>query len=428
MPTIHVIGAGVSGLACATRAAMSGVDVAVYEAAGHAGGRARSFHDKSLGCMIDNGNHLLLGANEATRAYLADIDAEDAIREIRPAVFPFLDLKSGKRWRVRPGRTFPPTWIFSGDRRIPNTRPMDYFQQINKLRRAGKLETVAQAVGTGSVLYENLWQPICKAALNTDAAEASASLMWRVVGETFLRGEEACRPWLFHKGLSASLVRPAQKFLADQGAQIRLKARLRGIRGSDNRVTSLHFSEGMLHIAREDAVVLALSPEACNEIWPEANAPTEVRTIVNAHFRLDKPRRLPWDMPFLGLVNAETHWIFVRDNIVSLTISAANNLANSPNCDIANKLWSEAGAVLGPTASRLPAWRIIKERRATFAQIPSQVNARPGTATRIRNLFLAGDWTDTGVPATIEGSVLSGFSAASMATVAVQTAISENAE
>ena len=118
----------------------------------------------------------------------------------------------------------------------------------------------------------------------------------------------------------------------------------------------------------------------------------------------------------------------MRDNIVSLTISAANNLADRPNWEIADKLWSEAGAVLGPTASRLPAWRIIKERRATFAQIPSQVNARPGTATRIRNLFLAGDWTDTGVPATVEGSVLSGFSAASMATVAVQTAISEDAE
>ena len=125
----------------------------------------------------------------------------------------------------------------------------------------------------------------------------------------------------------------------------------------------------------------------------EANAPTEVRTIVNAHFRLDKPTSLPWDMPFLGLVNAETHWIFVRDNIVSLTISAANNLADSPNWEIANKLWSEVGAVLGPTASRLPAWRIIKERRATFAQIPSQVNARPGTATRSETF----SWPATGL-------------------------------
>lgn len=428
MPTIHVIGAGVSGLACATRAAMSGVDVAVYEAAGHAGGRARSFHDESLGCMIDNGNHLLLGANDSTRAYLSDIDAEDTIREIKPAAFPFLDLKSGERWRVRPGRNFPPTWIFSADRRIPNTRPMEYFTQINRLRRADRGDTVAQAVGTGSALYQKLWQPMCQAALNTDGAEASAALMWKVVRETFLRGEEACRPWYFHKGLSAALVRPAQKFLTDQGAQIRFKARLRGIRWADHRVTSLYFPEGMLRVGREDAVVLALPPEACNEIWPEAGAPTETRTIVNAHFRLEQPASLPWDMPFLGLINAETHWIFVRDNIVSLTISAADELADSPNWEIANRLWTEAGAVLGRTAGRLPAWRIIKERRATFAQTPAQVNARPGTATSIKNLFLAGDWTDTGVPATIDGSVMSGFRAASKATAAVRTAISEDAE
>ena len=118
----------------------------------------------------------------------------------------------------------------------------------------------------------------------------------------------------------------------------------------------------------------------------------------------------------------------MRDNIVSLTISAADELADSPNWEIANRLWTEAGAVLGRTAGRLPAWRIIKERRATFAQTPAQVNARPGTATSIKNLFLAGDWTDTGVPATIDGSVMSGFRAASKATAAVRTAISEDAE
>ena len=426
MPTIHVIGAGVSGLACATRAAMSGVDVAIYEAAGHAGGRARSFHDESLGCMIDNGNHLLLGANDPTRAYLSDIDAEDTIREMKPAAFPFLDLKSGERWRVRPGRSFPPTWIFSGDRRIPGTKPAEYFSQINRLRRADKNDTVSQAVGTNSALYENLWQPMCRAALNTDATEASAALMWKVVRETFLRGEEACRPWYFHKGLGPALVRPAYKFLTDRGAQIRFKARLRGIRWADHRVTSLYFSEGMVRVAREDAVVLALPPDACNEIWPEAKAPTEFRTIVNAHFRLDQPVTLPWEMPFLGLINAETQWIFVRDNIVSLTISAADQLADSPSWEIANKLWAEAGPVVGRSAGRLPAWRIIKERRATFAQTPKQANARPGTETSIRNLFLAGDWTNTGVPATIDGSVSSGFRAASMATAAVQTAIADD--
>lgn len=302
MATVHVIGAGISGLACATRAALSGVDVALYEAAGHAGGRARSFHDESLGCVIDNGNHLLLGANESTRAYLSDIGAEDMIREIAPAAFPFMDLKTGEQWRIRPGGGWLPTWILSADRRIPGTSAGEYLKQVYRLNRAGKQDTVVAAVGSNSVLYETLWQPLCRAALNTDATEASAPLLWTVIRETFMKGEAACRPWFFHKGLSPALVTPALKQLADSGAEVRFKARLRGLRWADHKITSLSFPEGTLRVEPEDAVILALPPEICNDIWPEANAPTDARTIVNAHFRMDKPVSLPWESPFIGVV------------------------------------------------------------------------------------------------------------------------------
>lgn len=422
MATVHVIGAGISGLACATRAAQSGVQVALYEAAGHAGGRARSFHDESLGCVIDNGNHLLLGANESTRAYLSDIDAGEMIQEIAPAAFPFMDLSTGERWRVLPGGGLLPTWIFSKDRRIPGTTTGEYLKQAYRLNRAGKSDTVLGAVGKDSVLYETLWQPLCRAALNTDASEASAKLLWMVVRETFMKGEEACRPWFFHKGLSAALVNPAVKFLRVNDADVRFKARLRGLRWADHKVTSLYFPEGMLRVEPEDAVVLAVPPEICNDIWPEAAAPSDSRTIVNAHYRMDKPVTLPWEAPFIGVIGSETHWIFVRDNIVSLTISAGDALADKPNWEIANMLWAEAAKVIGSSAGRMPPWRIIKERRATFAQTPKQVNNRPGTNTSLHNLFLAGDWTDTGLPATIDGSVKSGFKAARHALDAIRKA------
>lgn len=428
MATVHVIGAGISGLACATRAALSGVGVALYESAGHAGGRARSFHDESLGCVIDNGNHLLLGANESTRAYLSDLNADDTIREIAPAAFPFMDLKTGERWRVRPGGGLLPTWIMSSERRIPGTSAGDYLKQVYRLSRAGKQDTVLGAVGSESVLYETLWQPLCRAALNTDATEASARLLWTVIRETFMKGEAACRPCFFHKGLSAALVTPALKQLTDSGADVRFKARLRGLRWAEHRITSLSFPEGALKVEPEDAVVLALPPDVCNDIWPEAKAPAEARTIVNAHYRMDKPVSLPWDSPFIGVIRSETHWVFVRDNIVSLTISAGDALADRPNWEIANLLWAEAAQVIGGSAGRMPAWRIIKERRATFAQTPAQANARPGTDTSIKNLFLAGDWTDTGLPATIEGSVRSGFKAASHALNAMRNAQTEAAE
>lgn len=425
MATIHIIGAGVSGLACATRAALAGTSVALYEAAGHAGGRARSFHDESLGCTIDNGNHLLMGANEATRAYLSDIGADDMLTEIAPASFPFLDLATGERWRLRPGRGGLPMWILSAGRRVPGTSAGDYLRQFYRLNRADADATVAEAVGTNSRLFETLWQPLCRAALNTDATEASAALLWTVVRETFMKGEQACRPLFFNRGLSPALVNPALRLLREKSADVRLQARLRGLRWADHRVTSLFFPEGMLRVGRDDAVVLAVPPDACKDLWPEAAPPLESRTIVNAHFRLDAPLPMPWDMPFVGLIGAETHWIFQRGNILSLTVSAADALAERPNFELANLLWSEVGRALALPVGRLPPWRVIKERRATIAQTPAQVRMRRPAETSLRNLFLAGDWTDTGLPATIEGSVRSGFRAAQLALNAVRDAASE---
>ncbi|CAN0491676.1 unnamed protein product, partial [Discosporangium mesarthrocarpum] len=174
-------------------------------------------------------------------------------------------------------------------------------------------------------------------------------------------------------------------------------------------------------------VVLAVPPEICNDIWPDAGAPKEARTIVNAHYRMDQPVTLPWEAPFVGVIGSETHWIFVRDNIVSLTISAGDALADKPNWEIANLLWAETAKVIGSSAGRMPPWRIIKERRATFAQTPEQVNDRPGTNTSLQNLFLAGDWTDTGLPATIDGSVKSGFKAARGALDAIRKAKTQSA-
>lgn len=427
MPTIHVIGAGISGLAAASRAARSGVRTIVYEAAGHAGGRARSLYDEKLGCTIDNGNHLLLGANKSTITYLSDIDAQDRVKEIRPAVFPFLDVKTGESWQIQPGRAIPPTWLFSRSRRVPNTRTIEYVDQANKLRASGKLDTVANAVGTSSALFEKLWQPLCKAALNTDAFEASAQLMWHVVRETFLRGEKACRPWYFHKGLDAALVEPAVSSLLKQSVQVRFKTRLQSMDDNFQRVTALSFSKGTVSLDKDDAVILALPPKACNQIWPAAGAPSESKTILNAHFRLDVPIKLPWNLPFIGLINTDAQWIFVRDNILSLTVSAANRLAKLRNQAIASKLWKEVGLAIQHVPTALPPWRIIKERRGTFAQNPAQVNGRAPALTKLSNLFLAGDWTDTGMPATIDGSVTSGFTASDKAVAVIRSGMRKGA-
>jgi hypothetical protein len=143
---------------------------------------------------------------------------------------------------------------------------------------------------------------------------------------------------------------------------------------------------------------------------PELRAPSEFRAIVNAHFRIDPPHAQP---PILGVLNATTEWIFAFPGRLSVTISAGDRLIATPREALARTIWSEVAAACGLSAE-LPPWQIVRERRATFAATPAQDALRPGPRTTWRNLFIAGDWTDTGLPATIEGAIRSGNRAADL--------------
>ena len=116
--------------------------------------------------------------------------------------------------------------------------------------------------------------------------------------------------------------------------------------------------------------------------------------------------------PVLGVVGGMAQWLFVRDDLVSVTISAARQERDLPNDEIARTVWADVIAALKLGDMPLPKWRVVKEHRATFVQTPEQVKRRPGPRTQYANLFLAGDWTDTKLPATIEGSIRSGEFAA----------------
>ncbi len=364
--------------------------------------------------MIDNGSHMLIGANDATKNYLEQIGSKELVTEIAPATFPFLEPDTGQQWQIKPGSPYFSLWLLTPGRRVPGTNPVDYAKAF-KLSRAKKEDTVGQIIGQDDPLYDRLWQPICRAVLNTDADVASAQLLWKVIKLSFLKGEAACRPMIFEKGLSAALVSPALTFLENKGADIRFQARLRGLRWQNDVVLAMRFPEGLLRVENEDAVVLAVPPDVCAELWPDTNPPVETLPIVNVHFRVREPIELPGGLPFLGLIGTDSQWIFSRENVLSITISAASDHVDKPNWEIANHLWSEITKILGRNMGRLPPWRVIKERRATIAQTPAVLAGRPGATTSLNNLFVAGDWTNTGLPATIEGSIKSGRRAARLA-------------
>jgi len=412
--TVHVIGAGLAGLSAAVTLARAGASVAVYEAAGHAGGRCRSLFDTTLDALIDNGNHLVMAGNRATFAYLDAIGARDRLATTGPAAFPFFDLATGERWTVRPNGGPLPWWLFSRSRRAAGTRALDYLGAF-RLAFARDEDTVDRLLAKPETVYRRLWEPLATSALNTDPTEGAAKLLWPVLTQTFLRGEAWCRPYVADEGLSPCFIDPALALLDSAGATISFNHRVRALQQSDGRLVGLDTTRGSVAFGADDTAVLAVPAPAAAALLPDLAAPTDSRAIVNAHFRLDHAPTLPDGARFLGLVGGTAQWIFVRGTIASITVSAADALAVKDNDEIAGILWGDLARALELADDRPPPYRIINERRATFAQTTAAAANRPKTCTSVTNMYLAGDWTDTGLPATIEGAIQSGVHAAALA-------------
>jgi squalene-associated FAD-dependent desaturase len=416
--TIHIVGAGLAGLSTAVRLVERGRKVMIHEANRFAGGRCRTFHDPRLEREIDNGNHLILSGNRSAMAYLTTIGATDRLIE-QPARFAFVDLDDNRHWTVAMNRGPLPWWIAAPGRRIPETGITDYLSGI-RLAFAGADKTVAQALPDRGPIWTRFWEPLTLAAINTTPDRASAQLLWAVLRETFARGERYSRPMLAPMGLGHALVEPAVAWLGARGVEIRFARLLRTVERQAGRAVTLRFADGDEVLGPRDQVVLALPPSRLGPVLtqalPEIDPPEDACTIVNVFFRLAEAP--PDDLPkIIGVLSSTAHWIFRRGDVVSVTVSAADALGLDTEASekLIPEIWGETRLALGLEAETpyLSA-RINKERRATFDQSPAGVAKRLKPDTALANLFLAGDATDTGLPATIEGAIRSGERAAEL--------------
>ena len=409
---VHIIGAGISGLSAAVRLANEGYEVHVHEATQQAGGRCRSYFDAATDLVIDNGNHLLLSGNSHALAYARSIGTEAGLVGPERAQFHFVDLRDDRRWLLDLGKGRIPTWLFDKNRRVPDTKIGDYLA-LTPLIWSSTSTLVGDAIPCTGTLYDRLVQPLLLAALNVDPPKGSAGLAGAIVRETLLAGGQACRPLIAREGLSAVLVDPAIKLLHEKGASVNFGHELRQVLMAGENISTLEFGDDTITLAPGDAVVLAVPPRAASSILLDLKPPTKFRAIVNAHFRFDPPENMP---PMMGVIGGLVEWLFTFNQRLSVTISDADRLVNVPREELAREIWRDickaaplsAEVAEGP----LPPWQIVRERRATFEATPEQNAMRPAAITVWRNLFLAGDWTDTGLPATIEGSIRSGDKAA----------------
>jgi squalene-associated FAD-dependent desaturase len=411
--TVHIIGAGLAGLSAAVKLVALADRVVLHEATAFAGGRCRSYYDASVGMTIDNGNHLLLSGNRAALAFVRAIGSGHRLIGPPAAEFPFVDLESRARWTLRFNDGRLPLWIFDATRRVPGTRVGDYLS-LARLLWPGSGKTVGETIACKGPLYARLIEPFLLAALNIDPPDGSAKLAAAVIRETLAAGGRACWPLIARDGLAATLIDPALDYLRARGALIQLEHQLRAMRFGAQRIEALDFGNEIVALADSDAVILAVPPYAAASLVQSLIVPSEFCAIVNAHFRIDPPAGQP---PILGVLNATTQWIFAFPGRLSVTVSAGDRLLDTPREQLAQTIWAEVAAATGlpsTVPAALPPWQIVRERRATFAATPAQDQKRPDAQTRWRNLLLAGDWTNTGLPATIEGAIRSGNRAAEL--------------
>lgn len=432
IPDVAVIGAGTAGLAAATALAERGARVMVLEARREAGGRSRSWVRPEIGAAEDNGQHLLLGCYRDFLAFVRRTGGAATLRFEERLDLPMLDDRGGVH-RFRPPRLPRPLDLLAGALGLsgfPVRAAAAAAALVREVRSGGPRpgeETVAAWLlrhGQGGEARRLLWDPVVLATCNVAPERACASLLSEVVARALLAGPEASRPVFATRGLSPLVVEPAVAYLEERGGSVLRGAPVRSLATDGRRVLRAVARDGSVHAA--GAFVLAVPHEAAADLLPAGASPFDAETarafgasaIVGVHLWFDGPAT---ELPIAGFLDSPVHWAFERGIVegrgptgyLAVVTSDAQAIVDLPADRLAAVAEREVRRFLpGARDRRLLRARTIKERRATPVLSPAVVGRRPGARTALDNLALAGDWTDTGLPATLEGAALSGHRAA----------------
>lgn len=427
-----VIGAGVAGLAAATALAERGLRVIVLEARGQLGGRATAFRDRETGELVDNGQHVLFGCYRQTFELLRRIDAVRHVR-VQPSLeVPYLD-RTGTRTVLKCPRWPSPFHLLAGVFRwdaLSGREKLAVLRVRRDLfappRRDAPDATVADWLTRrrqSGRLREWLWEPLAVAALNQSPAEASALAFLQVLSAMFSRGDRTDSSIaLSEVPLHEMYALPARHYVEQRGGEVRVNALAR-VRIERGAVAAVDV-RGEPITAR--AVVAAVPWFALETLLTGETAPLST-IVANAAAMDAKPivtvnlwyDRTVMEDEFVGLPGRQMQWVFDKRRVfgesashLSLVASGAELLAPQGTEALVGLAAREvADAIPGARQARLIRGTVIREKRATFSVAPGQP-PRPAVTTPVRGLYLAGDWIDTGLPATIESAAAAGHRAA----------------
>jgi zeta-carotene desaturase len=444
-PDVMVIGAGVAGLRAAVELASRGARVTVFEAKSVLGGRATAFDDPGTGERVDNGQHVMLGCYGETFSFLRQIGTEDRVRVQPNLEVDFVDRK-GARSRLRLPGLPAPINLLAG---LLDWTALDWRDRLAAVRLAGPIriaqselsarskgrtpnriaaspgETVEEWLinnGQTARIREMLWEPLALAALNQSVRTAAAPPFAAVLAQMFGGGPRDASLGLPVCPLDELYAEPSRRFIESRGGEIRVGCPAR-----------IHLQNGQpIHVEARGArlsagaVVAAVPWYAISDLFYGDTAPvdplrnaaaaTQASPIASVNLWLDRP---VLRTPFLGLPGRSMQWAFDKGQMfesdsshVTLISSGADGVMAMANDElIALALRELREALPEARAAKVLRASVVRERRATFSIAPGQPK-RPATITAVSGLVLAGDWIDTGLPATIESAAMSGRRAA----------------
>ena len=439
-----VVGAGFAGLSAATALAEQGERVLVLEARPTLGGRATAFTDPSTGERVDNGQHVLFGCYDETFTFLRRIGAESNLRLQSRLTVDIID-RAGRWSRLACPALPSPLHLLAG---VMSWRALGWRDRVAVLRMRNAIRGGGRSPATGGVetvrqwllrhgqthrLIELLWEPLAVAALNQSIDRAAAASFLSVLERMFSGDPRGAALALPVKPLDEMYALPAREYIEQHGGSVRTGAlaRIECSTEDESSDSARPAPQVCLRGERMTArsIICAVPWHALPDVFAERSAVlqpildaasgTQASPIVTVNLWFD---RVVTERTLVGLPGRTLQWVFDKRAVfgeqashLSLVSSGAEDVVSRSNEDLIALAVTEVRDALPAARSAvLVRGVVVREKRASFSVAPGQP-IRPSTRTAVPGLFLAGDWIDTGLPATIEGAVVSGHMAAALA-------------
>lgn len=424
---VVVVGGGWAGLAAAVELVRHGVPVTLLESARQLGGRARCVRFEQQ--RVDNGQHIMIGAYRETLRLLEIIGVEESAVFLRRPLRLRM-LAPGGGMRLSAARLPAPLHLAAGlltAGGLPlrdKLRAIRFWQRLQRdgfvLERDISVADLLARHQQSRAIRTNLWEPLCLATLNTAPRDASAQVFIRVLQDAFTGSRRDSDLLIPRTDLGAILPEPALDFIERHGGRVMLGRRVTGLKLRDGRIAALELAEGELEA---EHAILAVPHMICQRLLaphaplkPIADRLAELTTepICTVYLQYPRDTRLPDDMA--GLTGGTAQWVFDHAQRGQPGVMAVVISADGPHMDMDNT--ALARQVAAELARIFPHWPapegslVIREKRATFACRVDSHRLRPAHATPVQGCWLAGDYTATELPATLEGAVRSGVQCA----------------